>query len=433
MPTYTGTSGNNSLYGSTGDDILIGLQVNDSLYGNSRNDSYVFSTGDGDDYIYDSGGVDEVKFNNGVGRGSIRFFLDGDELEIYNDSTGDKITLDEQLDGGPVRVEKIAFADGSSIDLLGPLTYTGTDGAERVDGTNGTDTLVGKAGDDSLYGYDGNDTYVFEAYDGADGISDRSGDDTLSFTGAVRFDDLSFYTDPQVSSLRISNPSTGDRIYLASQLTSSYKIEHLTFADGSSYTWNGTEFVGDGPGPGPTPTAGDDTLTLTTGADTIDLLAGNDKVYGLAGNDLLTGNTGNDTLYGDEGNDSLYGSPGTDLVDGGAGNDIVKGGQDKDTLRGGPGADTFLIESVADSRVGATRDIVRDFTRGDDRINVSSFAGEFDFIGSSAFSGAGEIRAVRQTSSGTTLVQGSTDSDRQPEFEIELARLVTLQEGDFVL
>jgi Ca2+-binding RTX toxin-like protein len=149
-----------------------------------------------------------------------------------------------------------------------------------------------------------------------------------------------------------------------------------------------------------------------------------------AGNDSLTGGARADHLYGGAGDDELFGVGGNDTLVGGAG---------ADKLRGGIGRDFFRFESASDSEVGKA-DSILDFTTGD-KIDLSAIdaligAGNqaFTFIGSEAFSGAGQVR-VTQDSSGLWTVSGDIDGDRVADFEIFVTRLDNnpLVATDFVL
>ena len=104
--------------------------------------------------------------------------------------------------------------------------------------------------------------------------------------------------------------------------------------------------------------------------------AGNDHVYGQGGVDIIYGASGNDVLDGGEGNDGLRGGSGEDRLIGGAGEDILIGGLGDDILTGGDDADIFKFvdqdhtNSHIDIRDGE-RDIITDFTKGEDKIDIS--------------------------------------------------------------
>lgn len=168
------------------------------------------------------------------------------------------------------------------------------------------------------------------------------------------------------------------------------------------------------------PSADDDVITGTAAADTIDALAGDDRVRAGAGDDRVDGAFGGD------------------LVRGGAGDDDVRGGPGRDLLFGGAGQDVFDFDLAGDSPPGeGLRDAVGDFARGTDRLDFASIpTGEagraaFLFVDTDGFTAAGQVREA--VVDGRTVVQGNTDADRAPEFEVELAGVIDLAAGDFVL
>jgi hypothetical protein len=93
---------------------------------------------------------------------------------------------------------------------------------------------------------------------------------------------------------------------------------------------------------------------------------GANAIWGLGGHDRLYGFGGDDRLFGGAGNDSLYGGAGRDRLDGGAGSDDAWGGS---------GADVFVFANNPGD--GSLR--LRDFARGEDRIEVAGFAGVGSF------------------------------------------------------
>ena len=115
---------------------------------------------------------------------------------------------------------------------------------------------------------------------------------------------------------------------------------------------------------------------------------------------------------------------------GDGGNDVLIGGLGADTLTGGAGADSFVYLSNADSGVGLNRDVITDFTRGSDRIDVSALNAS-SFIGSALFSGvAGQLRTVNFD--GTTIIELDSNGDRLADFQIELTGLMPLGFSDFL-
>jgi len=130
---------------------------------------------------------------------------------------------------------------------------------------------------------------------------------------------------------------------------------------------------------------GADIVTIGAGSDAIgeqgnDIIIGNalfNVISGGLGDDTLLAGDGGDEMFGDAGNDiifggidgaDLFGGPGNDILDGQAEADSLIGGGGKDFLTGGTGGDAFRFTSVADSRKGAARDVILDFSSvdGDD-------------------------------------------------------------------
>lgn len=165
---------------------------------------------------------------------------------------------------------------------------------------------------------------------------------------------------------------------------------------------------------------------------------GNDVLRGGDGKDTLYGYDGADTLYGDNGDDVLYGGAGKDTLYGGNGHDILVGGSGKDALSGGAGCDRFDFNSVAESGItSALRDTIKDFVRGQDRINLSAIdantatAGDDAFaalIGAkAAFTAAGQLKFTGG------ILYGNTDSDASAEFSIALTGVSSLSLADLFL
>ncbi len=140
--------------------------------------------------------------------------------------------------------------------------------------------------------------------------------------------------------------------------------------------------------------------------------------------------SGNDALTGNEAANRLESGAGTDTLIGNGGNDILIGGTGADTLTGGAGADSFVYQSNADSSVGTGRDVITDFTRGADRIDVSALNAS-SFVGTSLFSGqAGQLRYV--SFDGTTIIELDSNGDRVADLQIELNGMIGLGFSDFI-
>jgi Ca2+-binding RTX toxin-like protein len=95
--------------------------------------------------------------------------------------------------------------------------------------------------------------------------------------------------------------------------------------------------------------------------------SGKDKLFGGDGADYSEGGRGRDNLYGGGGNDYLVGGRGRDNLHGGGGNDYLVGGRGRDNLYGGRGNDVFKLS------IGRGFDRIRDFKKGEDRVDIAEF------------------------------------------------------------
>ena len=167
-------------------------------------------------------------------------------------------------------------------------------------------------------------------------------------------------------------------------------VENLTLTGSSN-------LYGDG-------NASANTIRGNSGANTLRGGAGNDRILGQAGRDILLGEDDNDTLFGGIGNDLLFGDDGNDVLSGGSGNDRILGGDGidrltgglgNDTLTGGAGNDIFQINS------GTGRDVINDYTSGEDRIKLLGGITESDLTfsrvgGHTRISDDGDLLAIVQ-------------------------------------
>lgn len=227
-------------------------------------------------------------------------------------------------------------------------------------------------------------------------------------------------------------------------------------------------------------TTGNDVITGTNAANNLVGYAGNDYLKGLGGKDMLDGGDGSDVLDGGPGNDVLKGGLGVDLVTyasntavvvdlsttpatakrgsetdtligiegaigsskadtfkGDANDNEFQGGLGKDTFTGGAGRDTYDFNVVADSPVGASRDVIKDFAPGQDVIDVAGIDADttvpgnqsFRWVGKATLTGAAQLGYY--LSGGNTIVRATNDADAATEVEIQLTGVKTLTEGDF--
>ncbi len=404
-----GGAGNDSLNGGDGDDILDGGAGDDDLRAGKGDDTIRYALGDGSDSITDDGGVDVLQFGEGITVDDVRLWKNGNHLEIHIGN--EVIKLDNQLHSSyGYDIETATFADGTTLDLLNNLTFTGTGFNDTIYGlSNANDVIIGGGGDDNLYGYTGDDTYVYNLGDGSDVITDYGGIDSLAFGAGITVDDVRFWKSGNHLEIHIGN----EFIKLDYQFHPSYgyEIETATFADGTTLdlvnnlTFTGTALddsvyglsnandvlIGGGGDDSLYGQSGDDILhggagdddlrggsgkdtasyVNAVGAITASLLAGTatgegtdtlfdiENITGSGFDDVITGNNEDNELRGLEGNDTLRGDAGNDILFGDDGDDIVFGGLGNDRLDGGGGNDVFHFSSGVD--------LIED-TSGTDRI-----------------------------------------------------------------
>ena len=153
------------------------------------------------------------------------------------------------------------------------------------------------------------------------------------------------------------------------------------------------------------------------------------------------GTAGNDTIAGKFGVDLLRGLAGSDTLQGLGGDDTLIGGMAQDFLTGGAGSDTFDFNFINETgKSAATRDVITDFARGLDHVDLKTIDANthksgnqvFHFIGQQGFHHQeGELR-YKVTASGV-VAQGDVNGDGHADFSIQLDGLTALSKGDFIL
>jgi Ca2+-binding RTX toxin-like protein len=278
--TLHGGGGNDSLEGTSFNDVLDGGDGDDTLKGEDGNDT--LDGGSGADNLL--GGVGNDLISGGDGNDRLRGELGTDSL----------LTGDDTLNG-----------DGGNDDIDGEsgndVIFGGTD-PDTVVGGSGNDSLSGDNGTDLIYGGVGNDT--IDGGGGADDLRGDDGDDTV-FGG----------TENDILQGGAGNDSiAGD------------DGDDQVLGDTGNDTLSGS--------------GGNDLVDGDLGNDLLNGGDGNDRLRGLDGDDTIFGDAGQDSLLGMLGNDSLDGGAGSDIVLGDLGNDTVLGGADRDVVIGDHGSDS---------------------------------------------------------------------------------------------
>jgi Ca2+-binding RTX toxin-like protein len=366
-----GLGGQDTIDANDGDDVLVGGSGDDTLKGGNGNDRYLWSKGDDDDTIDDTGtslkAVDTLILTDVAASGAVLTKV-GNDLHIDVSSTNETITVLNrfQSSGSGKGVEIIAFSDGVTTEVLDSpvaeaiITGTGAsnvlngwdykdwiyglDGNDTIDGNGGDDVLEGGLGNDLLKGDGGAERYLWSKGDGNDTIDEiaisQTEIDTLVLSD-VDSTDVSLTRSQGSIHLVVTIVSTGENITIKDQYYSTSDgqgIEAIEFGDGVIWTLDDilaeTKLEG---------TSANNTLDGKDYRDNIYGLAGNDTLNGKDGNDVLVGGLGADTLKGDEGNDRYVWAKGD-------GNDTID-----ETATSQNEVDTLELSDVESTDVELTR------------------------------------------------------------------------------
>jgi len=432
--------GDDTLTGGDGDDVLIGGGGNDTLSGGDGNDILAGGVGAGGlsggrasltSYLANEGGIDMIDGGTGVDLAFIAFAARVAPIVFDNSNANavNTIMVGGVAAGSVTGVEQIVFIGG-----VGGDTITGGGSNDTLVGNQGNDVLAGGLGDDVLDGGGDVDTasYAWAAAGVTVNLAQAGPQDTGA--GVDTLLSIESLMGSAFSDQFIGDEANNGLLGEGGQdwLISAGGADQLWGGEGQDSVWGG---------------AGDDLLDGGAGDDTIDGGAGVDTVsYDRAGGgvevdlsileDQLTRGAGIDTLVSIE---NIVGSAFDDRLAGNAGGNRLTGGAGADLLAGGGGADHFVYLALSETAAGA-RDVIADFTRGSDRIDVSAIDAASATAGDQAFHlGAtgghvGDIIVAYDASSGQTSVSLHVDGDATADAVIMLVGdLNALAASDFVL
>ncbi|MDB5527009.1 MAG: hypothetical protein JWR51_112 [Devosia sp.] len=424
----------------------------------------------------DGNGTENVQVTNnhiGSGQWGDTYFAAANPVYTGNVNDGDALAaqLGNQGSGGSTPIPPVTSPPVVSPPVTPPATNTPTDGADALTGDSASNAISGKAGNDTINGMAGNDTITGGA--GYDVLTGGAGNDTFAFgsvadmgTRAGARDVITDFTQGQdkidLSAIDANSKLAGnqDFTFIAGNDASFTKTAgelawHTEAATGRTVIQgdiNGdgvhdfeielkgllnlkaSDFIGAGATTPSTPTppsGGTTTPPPTTTPDT-----------GLI---KLTGTSGVDRLTGDARNNYIDGKAGNDVLKGEAGHDTIYGGAGRDVMTGGTGNDTFLFKAVSDMGTNAmSRDVITDFVKGQDKIDLSAIDANGKLSGDQAFSflaiddqlfthKAGQVAWHIDAAHNQTIVQGDMNGDGVHDFEIQLTGQIHLGSGDFIM
>lgn len=294
-----------TLYGDTHANVLDGAGLARTLIGGGGGDTFIYNQGYGALTITeaDASSSPDNSLHLGAGLSASSLAVSGNSNGdlILTFGAGDTITLSKGLvDGGATTygIQHVVFANGTTLtygDLLTlALTPTAShtvlygDGhANTLDGLGIAKTLIGAGGGDTLVYMKG---YGLLTIDEAD--TTATPDNVLVIGSELSAHDLTVTADANGN--LILNFGGGDQITLVNALNSTnittYGVQSVHFADGSSLSYQQLLALAD------TPSSSNTTLYGDTGANTLDGLGIAHTLVGNGGGDTFVFNQGYGTL-----------------------------------------------------------------------------------------------------------------------------------------
>jgi Ca2+-binding RTX toxin-like protein len=330
--TIAGSSIDNVLVGNDGNDTISGLAGNDQIQGSDGDDT--LSGGDGNDQIQGNNGddtVDEGAAANGAD--ILSGGADSDTLNYSARTTSVAVNIDAVANDGE---DTNGDGVGEEGDLVGPdfETYLGGSAADSFVGGPGNETFQPNGGDDFVDGgggvnvLDTSESDTDTTVDLPNGTDNGDGNDTFT---------------------NIQGAMTGGG------------NDTVLMDDTTGVLFN---FAADG---------GHDTVdaSATTIGVTINL-----ALYGSGlcqpnceeVEDAI-GGSGDDAITGTSQTNNLWGGDGEDVINAGLGNDFVEGGLGNDTLNDGGGFDTLSYRNAASGEQIDTANGFASGGDGDDQLN----------------------------------------------------------------
>jgi Ca2+-binding RTX toxin-like protein len=487
----TGNNGNNYLNGKEDDDTLVGGDGDDTLDGGTGKDR--LTGGDGSD-TYMVTNTSEVIVETATGgdqdavESGVTYTL-GSYLEVLT-LTGDKV-----INGAGNELDNIITGNTAANLLTGDagddIINAGA-GNDEIDGGEGDDEIDGGEGDDEIDGGDGDDVVVYQSGKKSYAIStDDDGKLTVQYLGLdsgidegvdsiINVETLVFadgdvllveaLIEPELPLIQVAatelvrneaDKTAHITVTLSEALDQIVTVKYAAIADtataSADYRILGTGTLKFLPGKALTQTISvliiNDTLDEADETFSVQL---KDPVNAALGANAATVVTiiDNDVSETDSSNlvavitsdineltiatvENATDSTFDDVIIGDANANVLDGGAGVDQLTGGAGSDTFVFH-LGDSAVGAgERDIIKDFSvaTANEVIDLSDLStGALSFIGTAAFSAAGQVRYMQDAAANTTVVQiNLEDAVSVPEMEIQLTGKMTLTASDFVL
>jgi Ca2+-binding RTX toxin-like protein len=375
-----------------------------------------------DTVVVQDGAISSGLDSNFSGIKKVTYLSDGDGedqvLVIDNDNvpaSGSVLTINAgsstetetfTFNGSSVTAYSVNVTTGAANDVIN--TYNGradvissgsgndrisAAGGDTINAGAGADTIVLEEGNNTVFAGDGDDVIDFEDDDnidfnsrGSNNLYGEGGDDTffVSLSEDLTANDV---IDGGVGTDTIDVIGN----VVDAQFTNATNVEVLLGGNGGSVNFTLAVQAQE---------AGIRTINLTQGG--IDVVDASAFTVGLT----VSSSGGDDVITTGTGADIVTAGVGSSTINTGGGDDLIAGGLNGDILTGGAGADTFRYQTVNDSRISSgvnNRDVITDFTSGEDKIDLLTladstavgqtvrFAGNFNTLaeGQAAISGTG--------------------------------------------
>lgn len=214
--TLIGTSKNDILSGGDGNDILKGLQGNDRLFGDDGNDTVI--GGAGADRLAGGAGIDTASYADAATGVKVNL---GKSSINTGDAKGDTFTSIENLTGSAKN--DVLTGDGLANVLIGGAgadVLQGAGGVDKLTGGSGADRFVftsvgdlgrSKTATDTIYDFSRSQSDRLD-FSGIDANSLVSGNQTFTFIGSVAFGGKAgqLRTEKSASDTYVSGDVNGD-------------------------------------------------------------------------------------------------------------------------------------------------------------------------------------------------------------------------------
>jgi Ca2+-binding RTX toxin-like protein len=372
--TLLGKGGFDFLFGGAGDDTLTGGDADDQVFGEAGNDRMIWNPGDDTDLFEGGAGIDTAEVNGGNGDEIFTVTANGTRVRFdrlnpapFSIDIGTTENLVLNMNGG-----NDSFSATGNLAALIKITVDGGAGNDTILGSNGADTLLGGDGNDFIDGQQGNDVaglgagddvFQWDPGDGNDTVEGGDGTDTMLFNGSAGAEEFEVSANGQRARFtrNLGNIVMDLDDVESIDLNALGNTDKITVNDlsGTDVTEINVDLAGTIGG-----TAGDGQADVviangTNGDDIIDVFGAGSSVsvLGLSARVNVTNAEGaNDSLVinsggGDDGitATTLPANVIKLTLDGGAGNDTILGSQGADLIRGG-GDDDFVFGDNGNDR-----------------------------------------------------------------------------------